>query len=162
LSLAYSRNNEREIIKKVKGSFSQTMQESFVLNMLENKHEGYYVEIGGFHSTQISNTYLLETQYKFRGMALEVNESRCQEYNTNRINPCLKSDARKFNYKEYFVKNGFPNRIDYLQCDIEPAENTLLSLVKATSAGYRFSIITFEHDQYLSTKNKVIAFLSRI
>jgi hypothetical protein len=105
------------------------MQESFVLNILENKREGYYVEIGGFHSTQISNTYLLETQQKFRGIALEVNESRYQEYNSNRINPCLKSDARKFNYKEYFVKNGFPNRIDYLQCDIEPAENTLLSLV---------------------------------
>jgi hypothetical protein len=149
-------------MRKIKGSFSQTLQESFVINILEGKSDGYYVEIGAYHSTIISNTYLLESKYKFLGLALEIDEQRAREYSLNRKNPVIQSDARRFDYKKYFRQNKFPLQIDYLQCDIEPAINTFLSLIKVTSTGHRFSIVTFEHDQYLNHLNKIIASLSRI
>ena len=38
-------------------------QEKFVVDLLKEKRNGYYLELGGFHSTMGSNTYHLENDY---------------------------------------------------------------------------------------------------
>lgn len=149
-------------MKKIHESFSEAGQESYVINILESKRNGYYVEIGGFHSTKASNTFTLENKYGWRGMALEIDSDRTNEYNLNRENICVKYDARMFNYKKFYFENDFPLKIDYLQVDIEPAINSLIALIKATSTGYRYSIITLEHDGFMNGQNKFVKNIAKI
>ena len=138
------------------GSNSQAGQESFVIGSLKEKRNGYYLEIGGYHSKDDSNTYLLETQYGWFGAALEIDKKRSDEYNSNRSNVCLTADATTFNYLEYLENNNFPDRIDYLQIDIEPAFQSLKALEALPLDRYRFSVVTFEHDLYADQGNLLI------
>jgi hypothetical protein len=128
-------------------SKSQAGQESFVLSMLNEKRGGYYVEVGGYHPFDLSNTYLLESQFGWHGVALEIDPSRADFYNQNRRNPCVAADALTFNFESYFIEHDFPRQIDYLQLDIEPPQKTLACLLSMPMT-YRYSVITFEHDAY--------------
>lgn len=143
-------------MKIYKGSYSQADQESFVLNTLKEKMNGFYVEIGAMDSKNISNTYLLETKYQWNGVGLEILDRRAEEYNLNRRNPCLNVDATTFDYLKYFEENNFPKTIDYLQVDIEPAFQSLKALQALPLDKYRFSVITFEHDLYDDPNNALI------
>ena len=143
-------------MKIYEGSNSQAGQESFVLSYLKEKRNGYYLEIGGYHSKIDSNTYLLETQYGWSGVALEIDTGRSNEYNSNRSNVCLNADATTFNYLEYLENNKFPNQIDYLQIDIEPAFQSLKALEALPLDRYRFSVVTFEHDLYADPENSLV------
>jgi hypothetical protein len=49
--------------KKYPESNSAHNQESFVLNITQEKRNGYYVEIGAGDYKKGNNTFLLETQY---------------------------------------------------------------------------------------------------
>ena len=139
-------------------------QEQFVLELLNYKKNGYYVELGAFHSTLGSNTYHLESDYDWNGVSFEIDEKRKEEFISNRKNPCA-GDALKFNYISYFEENNFPKQIDYLQVDIDngydidckPFGNhytTLLGLISVPLSLYRFTIITFEHDTNMYFRNK--------
>jgi hypothetical protein len=141
-------------------------QERFVLDLLNYKKNGYYVELGAFHSTQGSNTYHLETDYDWKGVSFEIENHRREEFLTNRKNPCM-GDALDFNYLSYFEENNFPKQIDYLQVDIDagytPEGNavgnpflTLHGLISLPLSKYRFSIITFEHDAQIEYNNKAM------
>lgn len=140
-------------------------QEMFVLNLLDYKKNGYYVELGAFHSINGSNTYYLETDYHWKGVSFEINEDWHEEFTDNRKNPCILGDATKFNYINYFEQNNFPKQIDYLQIDIDSGYdmqgnsigNSFLSLhglISIPLSEYRFSIITFEHDAQIEYNNK--------
>ena len=139
-------------MKKFPGSYSESSQESFVLNQLKEKKYGYYVEIGAYHPTALSNTYLLETQYNWSGVGLEINKAYSNFYNQNRANPCLAVDATTYDLKSYFIENKWPRQIDYLQLDIEPTRQTLAALLRMPM-DYRYSVITFEHDRYRNEIN---------
>ncbi len=139
-------------MKRYAESHSQIGQESFVLNVMEEKRGGYYVEVGGFDAVNLSNTHLLETGYGWTGIALEIHEGRAKSYNAARVNPCITGDATTFNFRDYFIEHDFPRRIDYLQLDIEPAYQTLACLL-AMPMEYRYTIITFEHDLYVGGDN---------
>ena len=143
-------------MKVYEGSNSQAGQESFVLNSLKEKRGGFYVEIGGYHSKNDSNTYLLEKEYGWKGLALEIDKERSDEYNLNRSNICLNADATRFDYLKHFEDNNFPKTIDYLQIDIEPAYQSLKALESLPLDEYRFSVITFEHDIYFDPDNALV------
>jgi len=138
-------------------------QELFVIDVLEQKKHGYYVELGAFNSKLGSNTYHLEKDYLWQGVSFEVVDERRLEFVSNRTNPCY-GDALQFNYIEYFEKNNYPKQIDYLQVDIDagydydcrPLGNhylTLLGLISLPLTQYRFSVITFEHDANMYFRN---------
>ncbi len=140
-------------------------QEKFVLDLLKNKKNGYYVELGAFDSKKGSNTYHLETDYDWNGVSFEIDPERHAEFISNRKNPCILGDATEFNYISYFEENNFPKQIDYLQVDIDagytPEGNsvgnpylTLHGLISVPLSKYRFSIITFEHDSQIEYNNK--------
>lgn len=139
----------------VRGSNSQAFQESFVLNVLNFKRNGYYVELGAGWPKKNSNTYLLETEYCWRGVAFENDKGRHMDF-VGRKNPCLFEDAILFNYKKYFKENNFPSQIDYLQMDLHPASSTLAALKNLPLDEYRFSIITYEHNGYIDKKHQEI------
>ena len=140
-----------------------TQQEDFLIKILKGKKEGYYVELGAFHSSNGSNTYLLEKEYDWKGVSFEINDEWRKEFQENRSNPCM-GDALDFNYISYFEENNFPKQIDYLQVDIDagydylgrPVGNpylTLHGLLAIPLNQYRFSVITFEHDSNMYWRN---------
>jgi hypothetical protein len=141
----------------------RSAQEEFVLELLDNKKEGYYVELGAFHSKNGSNTNRLENEFGWKGVSFEIKEDLRKEFNENRSNPCM-GDALDFNYVSYFEENSFPKQIDYLQVDIDSgyklngrpdgnAYTSLHGLIAVPLNSYRFTVITFEHDANMYWRN---------
>lgn len=136
--------------------------QDFVMRILERKEEGYFVEVGAFHSEKGNNTHILERNFNWKGVAFDIVEEFAEEYNQNRTNPCILADAVLFDYKKYFEENNFPKQIDFLQIDIDsrPEDCTsvqnLLALIQLPLNNYRFSVITFEHDTLENPKNKTV------
>jgi hypothetical protein len=143
-------------MKIYKNGNGQANQDSFVLDFLNEKINGWYVEVGSNDPVIYNNTYLLETEYDWQGVGLEWDQGLCDIYNSVRKNKCIEADATKFDYLKYFQDNGFPKQIDYLQLDIDPAYQTLAALKQIPLKEYRFSVITYEHDLYADLLNKEI------
>lgn len=144
------------MFKFIGESQSQSGQESFVLGVLGEKTNGWYLEIGGFDAKDLSNTYLLEKKYGWNGVAVEIDAVRAKKYNKKRKNICLEADAVELDYAKMLRDYNFPKQIDYLQVDIEPASNSWKALQQLPLEEYRFSVITFEHDLYAHTRNLAI------
>ena len=152
----YFRNNYENLKTKFTGAeniennWSQSMQDMFVLSMLDGKKSGVYVEIGADQPRVISNTYLLEKDFDWSGISFELDADKVAFFNTIRKNKCLCEDATLYDYKSLFQKSNYPKQIDYLQLDIDPAEGTLNALKVLPLDDYRFSVITYETDVYSS------------
>ncbi len=52
-------------------SSAQIFQDLFVLQVLQDKREGFFVEFGATNGRDISNTWLLEREYAWRGILAE-------------------------------------------------------------------------------------------
>jgi FkbM family methyltransferase len=52
-------------------SYSQIGQDLAVLKFYNNKRDGFFIEIGASDGIGLSNTYLLETQYGWKGICVE-------------------------------------------------------------------------------------------
>jgi hypothetical protein len=137
-------------------SNSQAGQDSFVLAMTGNKKNGVYFEIGASHAEINSNTFLLETEFNWTGISLEVDEKMTAAFSLTRKNKCVCADALKFDYVSFLRENSFPKIFDYLQLDIEPARNTFRALLKFPIRKYTPYVITFEHDKYVNNLNWAI------
>ena len=152
----YFRNNYENLKTKFAGAeniennWSQSMQDIFVMSMLDGKRNGVYVEIGADQPRVISNTYLLEKDFDWSGISFELDADKVAFFNTIRKNKCLCEDATLYDYKSLFQKSNYPKQIDYLQLDIDPAEGTLRALKALPLDDYRFSVITYETDVYSS------------
>ena len=144
-------------------SQSASLQESFVINILNEKTNGYYVEIGSELPTKQNNTYLLETEFMWKGVGIDIKQSNVDKYNEVRTNKSVCADASQFDFIKYFEENNFPKQIDYLQVDIDskPENITLKTLINLPLNQYRFSVITFEHGDFESYKNHKVRDLSR-
>ena len=152
----YFRNNYENLKTKFTGAeniennWSQSMQDIFVMSMLDGKRNGVYVEIGADQPRVISNTYLLEKDFDWSGISFELDSDKVAFFNTIRKNKCLCEDATLYDYKSLFEERSYPKQIDYLQLDIDPAEGTLRALKTLPLDDYRFSVITYETDVYSS------------
>lgn len=142
------------MIKNFTNSHSQAHQESFVLNVLDEKRKGFYLELGGGWPIKNSNTFLLEAEYDWSGISFEIDQKRAKKYNEIRKNKTLCENAITFDYLNYFKMNNVPKQIDYLQMDLHPAEDTLKALKSLPTDDYRFSVITYEHNGYDNKLNK--------
>ena len=131
----------------------QAHQDKFVLNVLKEKRNGYFLEIGSNHPIYINNTYLLETQYDWKGIMVEYDSTFLDLYKINRPNSIhIIDDARNIDYKSILEKNNMPFSLDYLQIDLEANNgSTIQTLEKLDNEifdNYKFATVTFEHDIY--------------
>lgn len=129
-----------------------------MLTMTKEQVGGFYLEVGSGDPYIGSNTWLLETKYKWQGLAIDINPELAKKYNNERSNPCIATDALKFNYLEYFEKNNVPKVIDYLQIDIDGHDRglCLLALLALPMLQYRFKVITIEHDLCVDYKREAM------
>jgi FkbM family methyltransferase len=74
-------------------SFSQLGQDLEVLNFYNNKEGGFFIEIGASDGIILSNTYLLETKYKWKGICCEPIPKNFKKLVQNRPNSICYSEA---------------------------------------------------------------------
>ena len=135
----------------------QAEQDKFVCNVLKNKTNGFFIEVGSNHPIEINNTYLLESSLNWKGIMFEWQKEKFENlYKKHRPNSnYVFGDAQQHNYREIFDTYNVPQNIDYLQLDIDPPHKTL-NVLKALDQqimdDFKFATITFEHD-YCHTAN---------
>jgi len=131
-----------------KQNYSQASQDLFVLSVLNEKKNGVYVEIGAYQPEIFSNTKLLESDYSWSGISVEINNELVNQFNKERKNNCICADATTIDYSNLFKSEELPKQIDYLSLDVDPPSVTLEVLNKLPLDTYRFSVITYEHESY--------------
>jgi hypothetical protein len=131
----------------------QANQDKFVLNILKEKKNGYFLEIGSNHPIHINNTYLLEKKYDWKGIMVEYESSYLPLYKEHRQNSIhIINNATKIDYKNVFETNNMPFSFDYLQIDLEVNNGSTIKTLQKLDAEifdtYKFATVTFEHDIY--------------
>jgi hypothetical protein len=135
--------------EQIEENYSQVYQDMFTLFMHNGKRNGTYLEIGSGDPFWLNNTYLLESQFNWKGVGVEFNSNLCEKYNLARKNPVVCQDAHQINFKELLSNSFDTKEIDYLQLDCEPSESTYNVLKSLPLDEYKFAVITYEHDYYV-------------
>ena len=107
----YNQSSDLELLKKIENnqwsnfidnlnlSKSQLRQDLFVLSELGFKKNGYFVDFGATNGFDISNSYLLETKFNWKGILVEPSKKWHSKLKKNRkvnINTdCLWSETGK-------------------------------------------------------------------
>ena len=66
--------------------YSQLGQDLAVIDFYKEKKDGFFVEIGAVDGIEISNTYLLETKYNWKGICVEAIPDKFEKLVKNRPN----------------------------------------------------------------------------
>ena len=135
-------------LRKKDNKFSQSGQDQFAYNI--SGSNGTYLEIGAHDPIINSNTFNLEVKCNWNGISIEYDKSFQMSWGDNKLrkNNVVWDDAFNINYSSLIKQRDLPNRLNYLSCDIEPAENTFNILKKVISSELNFDFISFEHDKY--------------
>ena len=133
--------------KSYGGSKSLERQDEWVLNLLSEKTNGTYLEIGAGHPVDGSNTFLLESEFSWIGIGIEIDEALVNLHRNMRKNPCINTNAISEDYRKILKEYEMPKNIDYLQIDIDfsPEYANMLALIAIPFTEYSFSTITIEH-----------------
>ena len=135
--------------ENIEENYSQVYQDMFALFMHDGKKNGTYLEIGSGDPFWLNNTYLLESQFDWKGVGIEYDPNLCEQYTLKRKNPVICKDAHQINFRELLCQNYKSKEIDYLQVDCEPSESTYRVLTSLPLDEYKFGVITYEHDYYV-------------
>ena len=129
-------------------NYGDLWQDMFVLSILDGKENGTYLEIGAAEPYWLSNTVILEKEFGWKGISLELDHGKVDFFNRERTNPCFCGNALIVDYQNMINRSGLGSVIDYLSVDIEPPENTFAALKSIPHDKLKFRVITFEHDLY--------------
>lgn len=157
--LKYNKNNGKKLRFEFQGSenieknYSQSFQDLFVLSALKGKRNGLYLEIGAQEPFYQNNTALLETEFGWKGISIEIREDLCKMFRDQRKNEILCEDATKINYSDLLERFNQGTIFDYLQLDCEPSKTTYDIMLLIPFEKYKFALITYEHDHYVDLTN---------
>lgn len=136
-------------LENIDKSNGQALQDMFVLSILNGKKNGTYLEIGAQEPFFQNNTAILETNYDWKGVSIEIKEELCELFKQQRKNEIVCKDATKIDYEKLLNDHYTSNEIDYLQLDCEPSKTTFEILTAIPFDKYKFAVITYEHDYYV-------------
>jgi hypothetical protein len=132
----------------VERNFSQAGQDLFVLSVLDGKRNGVFVDLGCNQPILLNNTFLLERQFGWKGLAVDVDESVFDLF-VFRECQTLAADGTRLDW-DLVVEQLGTAKIDYLSLDLEPPTTTLEGLKNIPFDRVEFEAVTFEHDAYRS------------
>lgn len=135
--------------ENIEKNHSQAFQDMFILAATNGKKNGLYLEIGAQQPFYQNNTALLETEYGWDGISIEILPDLCAQFERERKNKIICEDATKIDYLKLLDKFDKGTDFDYLQLDVEPSRVTFECLLAMPFDKYRFGIITYEHDHYV-------------
>lgn len=123
-------------------SCSQAGQDKWVLERMDNKRHGSYLEIGAWEPVLGNNTCLLQSDFKWWGLNIDRDPSFIPRWNKANRNIVI-MDALKVNWLELLEGN---TQIDYLSLDIDEDQMRFIELFPWDKV--RFRLMTVEHDDY--------------
>lgn len=138
--------------KNIKKNYSQCFQDMFVLMMLNGKRDGSFLEIGCGDPFFSNNTYLLEKEFGWNGIAIDILPDKTAKYKENRTSTVITADALTLDYENLLEWGG---DYDFLQLDCEPAMTTFRVLQSIPFENHRFAVITFEHDNFCDDNKEI-------
>ena len=109
------------ILKNSLFSKSQVYQDLFVIFYSKLKKNGIFIEIGGGDGITISNTYLLEKKYKWKGIICEPIKKSQKQIKSTRQAKIEKRPIAKFSKKNIL----FYENIDPYQSSIKNTKNSV-------------------------------------
>lgn len=127
-------------------SHSQAMQDEFVVRVLNGMQHGRFIDIGAGDPRNGSNTYALETEFGWTGIACD--KATEQALREERSGSKVFGDAFAVDWHAECSALAVDGRIDYLSLDIEPPSLTLAAMLRLPFDRTRFSVVTVEHDMY--------------
>lgn len=128
---------------------SQAMQDAFAMLCTGRKRDGRYVDLGAGHYASGSNTFRLEVEFGWSGIAAEKDVELAAEFLRHRAGNEFFYDALDQNIPGAIrALAGSEGIIDFLSLDLEPPELTLSCLVGLPLEDVRFAVICCEHDVY--------------
>lgn len=143
----------------IEGFNGQAGQDAFTLWALNEKRDGYFLEIGSNDPIDINNTYVLENIYGWRGVMVEYHPKYLSKYLQHRPTAIhIIEDATQVDYIPVLEKLSPPGKcLDYLQIDLEVNNDSTMEALKRVEetmrAGYKYAVVTFEHDVYTEKHN---------
>ncbi len=138
-------------------TYSQCGQDVFVLEQTNFLKNGLFVDIAAADPIFINNTFLLERDYGWDGISIEI-DSKYNESWKQRTSTFINQDAFILDYERHFDellhKHKKSNKhLNYLSLDLEPPELTNRLLHTLPLQKYTFDVITYEHDSYRVGEN---------
>lgn len=143
-------------MERIDRSYSQALQDIFILTFLDGKRNGTYLEIGSFHPTKINNTRLL---IDFGWSGISIDKWQEMQMHWRKLRPhCtfVLADALQLDYKKLLDDHSMPERIDFLQTDIDSKSDDIVLLEKVLETGRKFSLVMFEHNLQENGPNEKI------
>jgi hypothetical protein len=134
--------------QNINQNYSQAGQDLFVLSAFDGKKNGSYLDLGCSHPTHINNTWMLEKDFEWFGLSIDIDNGLINSHKQVRKNPSLNLDCTKLDFFEIINHYDNKNYIDYLSLDLEPAKITYECLLTIPFNEISFGIITYEHDYY--------------
>ena len=134
-------------------SHSQAGQDTMVVLLMGGKRDGWFVEIGSNDPMVLNNSFLLEKNYNWRGLMVEWDQNFLNAYKVHRPRSVyVMGDASKVAYDQVLRQHHFPDKIDYLQIDLDVDNRSTLTTLeyfdKHVFPKHKFGVVTFEHDIY--------------
>lgn len=134
-------------------TYSQAAQDIFVQRVTNRKRDGYFLEIGSNHPITHNNSFVLESEYGWKGLMVEYDKSYEQLYQLHRPNSIYElNDARAVKYRQIMDDASYPPNMDYLQVDLDVDNRSTLDTLQLLDGTvfdkYKFATVTFEHDIY--------------
>ena len=117
----------------------------FVLSTLNGKKNGTFIEVGSGHPTLFNNTYLLEKDFGWKGLSVDVSERMCAIFSRKRNTTAVLADASQVNFKDLFKQNCIEQHVDFLRINADNA--SLVTLENIPFNEYEFSIIQIQHNE---------------
>jgi FkbM family methyltransferase len=102
---AFEAGDAGKLLHLLPSSKSQLRQDLFVLSELNFKKDGYFVEFGATNGLDLSNTYLLERDYSWRGILAEPARVWHSELRENRKNSIVETNCVWKNSNETLLFN---------------------------------------------------------
>jgi FkbM family methyltransferase len=115
--LCQSKTNVAKLLYFFNDSFGQLKQDLFVLSYFNFKEKGFFIEFGAADGINLSNTFLLEKEFKWDGIVAEPAKKFHDSLFENR-NCFIETDCvwDKTGVKVKFVEDGLLSTIDEFKC----------------------------------------------
>lgn len=171
-------------------SASQVGQDLWVLEILNNKKNGFFIDIGAYDGAFLSNSIMLERDFGWNGLAIEADPIQYNIMLGNRKCNCINKAITNYNgycnfyqdplsgkisnngikieaitLTELFKQYDVPKIIDYISLDIEGSEYD--ALLGFPFNEYKFLTLTVEHNIYqgnpqqIKNKNDIFELLTK-
>lgn len=147
--------------------YSFEQQDEFIINIFDQKQNGFFLDVGCSHPVLGSNTYALEKQFGWNGFCFDMDmltgtywNSSTQLYETvnwheHRTAPWIYMDVQSPEFTEFLKINVNDTVVDYISLDVDKPSTmphhpneifSLSALYRILDSKIKFKSITFEHE----------------